>query len=419
MNLRKALPTALAMALGCGSGLAELEVIGTSPSSFEVVDASETSPLFQTVFGSVNPWGIDCHADTGVLYFSDPTAGVIRQWDPAAFPPVVTPFVTRPGPGVHGIDLDEPNGRLFFLDSADDSINVADLGTGTVTPLIAGFEITRPNDLVWDAGRGWVIFTDSGANFIGAIDAAGNITGGFFVPEAQGAWGIAVHPQTGGIYFSSHDLGAVYRLQPTGTFSAIVTPVATGLDRPRGLEFDRYGRLFCMESGQDRVVRIDLGVTGPAPPDFAAAINGRAFVIYESTDKDGDFLTDSWERRFASSLHELDATSDGDGDGRTALDELIFNGSPEIPEYGSQIDDFDPAAGGGVFVAFEGPASGFDHDVLVSSDLQNWITSPEPLTPRLTGDPLFRRWEVTLDPVALGLDPKRVFIQVEGDVAGP
>jgi len=399
-----------------GSIEAELELVGTSPPVFKIVKATDSSPAFLQVMAGVNPWGLDCHPDTGWIYFSDPTAGLIGSIDPSAPSPVVTPIVNRPTGALHGIALDAPNNRLFFLDSADDSINVVDLASLGQTRLIDGRGITRPNDLVYDSGRNWIIFTDSGGDFIGITDDAGNIVNGFLFPETVGAWGLALHPQTNEIFFSSFDNGTIHILDPV---SATVTPVASGLDGPRGLEFDRFGRLFCLESGEDRVVQIDFWSGGPAKPLFENAVNGRAFVIYDGDDKDGDFLLDDWERRFVPSVLDLDAGSDPENDGRSAIDELLFNGSPEVAGGPAPVRSFEILPGGEVSVVFEGPAKGYGFEVWLSSDLQNWELSGDPLVGTPFGDPLFRSWQSTTDPAALGLDPGRVFVRITGSVEGP
>lgn len=399
-----------------GAVEAELELVGTSPPVFEIVEATQSSPAFLTVLAGVNPWGLDCHPDTGLIYFSDPTAGIIGSIDPSAPSPVVTPIVTRPAGVLHGIALDAPNERLFFLDSADDSINVVDLGSLDEATLIDGRGITRPNDLVYDPILNWIIFTDSGGDFIGVIDDLGNIVSGVALPETVGAWGLARHPQTNEIFFSSFDNGTIHIVDPV---TRTVTPVASGLSGPRGLAFDRFGRLFCLESGKDRVLQIRLPGGDLAKPLFPRAYNGRAFVIYEGDDKDGDFLLDEWERRFVSSVLDLTTGSDPESDGRSAYHELLFNGFPDVAGEPDPVRSFEVLPGGDVSVVFEGPAEGYGFEVWLSSDLQNWVLSGDPLVGTPLGDPLFNSWQSTTNPASLGLDPSRVFVRLAGSIEGP
>jgi sugar lactone lactonase YvrE len=395
---------------------AELEVFGTSPPVFKIVAATGSSTGFADFLTAVNPWGLDCHPNTGVVYFSDPTGGLIGAVDPLDPGLTVEKIVSRPAGVLHGIALDAAGHRLFFLDSADDSVNVVDLTTMAQTMLVRVPGTTRPNDLVYDPVRKWVIFTDSGADSVGIIKDDGTIVAGYTLTATVGAWGVAVHPVSGDIYFSSFDNGTIHILDP---HAFTTTKVASGLDGPRGLEFDRFGRLFCLESGKNRVTRIDLGSGGPVGPDFADALNGRAFLIFDGDDKDGDFLLDDWERRFVSSVVALDADSDFENDDRTALHELLFNGSPATVTDPAPVRGYNFLPDRKLEVIFQGPAEGYGFEVRASSDLQAWVPLPGPLAGTPLPDPLFNSWRMTFDPDDLGLDRERVFVQVTGAIEAP
>ena len=417
MNPKTGIRNLLIAFSGISCAHAELEIVATAPTAFKIVAAGESSPALQQLLASVNPWGLALHPDTGIVYFSDPTAGIIGSIDPAAPSPVVTPIINRSASVFHGIALDAPGNRLFFLDSADNSVNVVNLATETV--IIAGSGINRPNDIAYDSVQNWLLFTDSGADGIGIIrtDQPVPFFEGIVNSSTIGAWGIAVNPANSAIYFSSHDNGAIYQLDPD---TSVATPVATGLNGPRGLEFDRFGRLFCLESGQDRVVQIPLPGQSLTAPVFANAINGRAFLAFDGNDKDGDFLPDIWEKRFKPSVLTLNGASDTDLDGRSAFNEFLFNATPISGADPAPVRTLAPLPGGGLTLSFHGPSTGYRLGVLLSSDLVNWQLWTGPLVESPLADPLYSIWQMTLtNPLPLGLDPGKIFARLTGTAVTP
>jgi sugar lactone lactonase YvrE len=391
-------------------------VYATSPPAFHI-DVKTSGNLLTPLLSPVNPWGLACDPETGRIYFSDPTGGQIGSIDPAVPAPAVTHLIQRPAAAFHGIAIDSPNRRLFYLDSANDSVNVIRLDTLAEETIVTGRGIARPNDLVWDPSRGWIFFTDSGADFIGVIRSWG--AGGAL--DIQGfpvtdPWGIAVHPQDGTLYYTSYSGGTLHTLNPVTGVTALVT---SGLNGPRGLRFDAYGRLFCLESGLNRVRQLPLAGQAVSAPDYHDAENGRAFLIFETDDLDGDHLADAWERRFRPTLAGLSAASDPDQDGRSALDELLFNGSPATGADAAAVRGI-TVSGGTLTATFQGPRDGYGFSTLLSSDLAAWQTFGASLTKENLADPLFATWTLTLaNPAALGLDPARVFVRFQGTRTTP
>jgi streptogramin lyase len=404
---------------GITAANAEMEIVATAPPAFRIVAAGESSPALQQLLANVNPWGLALHPDTGVVYCSDPTAGIIGSIDPATVVPTVTQIITRPGAVFHGIALDAPGNRLFFLDSADNSVNVVNLATLVETQIVSGLGITRPNDIAYDPVRNWILFTESGADGIGIIKTDQPVTNfqGIVNASTVGAWGIAVHPGDGTIYFSSHDNGAIYQLDPD---TGVSTAFATGLKGPRGLKFDRFGRLFCLESGEDRVVQVLApGMTATAPV-FGKATNGRAFLVFEGSDKDGDFLPDVWEKRFETSVLVLDDESDPDMDGRSAFNEFFFNASPATGADPAPVRTFTPLPGGGLSLSFQAPSTGYQPQILLSSDMENWQLWTGAVTQSVLADPLYSTFQMILtDPESLELNPKRIFTRLTGSPITP
>lgn len=396
---------------------AEMQIVGTSPPVFKIVTAGESSPALKQLLAGVNPWGLAMHPDTGVVYFSDPTSGIIGSIDPAAPTPVITQIISRPASVFHGITLDAPGNRLFFLDSSNNSVNVVNLTTLAESVIVSGLGISRPNDISYDPARNWLLFTDSGADGVGIIKLGPPLDFVGIVNFATvGAWGISVGP-SGTIFFSSHDNGAIYQLDPD---TSGITPVATGMGGPRGLKFDRFGRLFCLESDQNRVMQIALPGQSVTAPVFANAVNGRAFLVFEGTDRDGDFLPDIWEKRFKPSVLTLNGASDTDQDGRSAFNEFLFNASPNNGEDPAPVRTLSPLPGGGMTLTFQGPSTGYHLGVLLSSDLVNWQPWTGSLVQSQLADPLYSSWQMTLsNPASLGLNPGRIFARPTGSAVTP
>ncbi|MES2476678.1 MAG: hypothetical protein V4640_12915 [Verrucomicrobiota bacterium] len=404
---------------GLISAHAELKVVATAPSAFQIVTATEISPALQQLLAGVNPWGLALHPDTGVVYFSDPTAGLIASIDPAVPAPVITPIVNRPASVFHGIALDAPGNRLFVLDSSDNSVKVVNLATLVQTKIAIDQGIHRPNDIAYDHVRDWLLLTDSGSDslIIIRLDLADAPLQEVISPATVGAWGIAVNAKDGTAYFSSHDNGQAYQLNPE---TLVVTSIATGLNGPRGLKFDRFGRLFCLESGLNRVVQIPLAGQTVTAPTFANAINGRAFLVFENSDKDGDFLPDSWEKRFKPSVLALNAESDLDLDGRTAFNEFLFNSSPNSGADPAPVRTLTPQPGGGLSLSFQGPSTGYHLGVMLSSDMVTWQPWTGPLIQSALPDPLYSTWQMTLsNPLPSGLNASKIFARLKGSATAP
>jgi sugar lactone lactonase YvrE len=388
-------------------------VYATSPPTFNI-DANSSGSALQSLLSPVNPWGLACDPETGRIYFSDPTGGQIASFDPAVTPPTVTPLISRSGACFHGIAIDSPNRRLFFLDSANDSVGVIRLDTLVEQTIVSGGTISRPNDIAWDAGRGWVFFTDSASDSIRVIRSWSPSLDSQSFP-ATDPWGIAVHPQTGTVCFTSFSGGTVQTLNPT---TGATATIASGLNGPRGLRFDAYARLFCLESGLNRVVQVPLPGQAVTAPIYTSADNGRTFLVFESDDLDGDYLTDAWERRYQSTLASLSAASDPDKDGRSALQELLFNGSPASGADAPAVRTFS-ISGGGVTTSFQGPRDGFNFGAQLSSNLATWQTFGGSLAKANLPDPLFSTYTLSFSPAALGLNPARTFVRFTGDRTTP
>ncbi|MCW1886295.1 hypothetical protein OKA04_16275 [Luteolibacter flavescens] len=400
--------------LPAAPALSATVVYATSPPEFHIDSKGGTDALAPYLSG-INPWGLASDPETGRVYFSDPTGGRIAWIDPSAQTPAATNLINRPASTFHGIAIDSPNRRLFYLDSANDTVNVFHLTTLADQAIVTGGNIVRPNDVAWDAGRGWVWFTDSGGDFVSAIRSWTSSTADRVTFPATDPWGIAVNPQTGAVYYSSYSAGTIRSLDPANGNSAVVV---SGLQGPRGLKFDAYGRLFCLESGLNRVKQVQLPGQPVPTKTYTNAENGRAFLIYESDDLDGDHLIDAWERRYSSTLAGLSSASDPDTDGRTALMELLFNGTPQSGADPAPVRSF-TRSGGTVTATFQGPREGYNFGAQFSSNLSSWQNYSGTLTKVNLADPLYATWTLSFSPASVGLNPSRVFIRFTGERAAP
>ncbi len=102
---------------------------------------------------------------------------------------------------------------------------------------------------------------------------------------------------------------------------------AGGLNRPRGVEVDRNGRIFCLLSGNGQIVEVDRDTGAVTRTGVGTAPGGRDLVLFDATDGDGDELLDSWEGQQGYALCDLPPASDFDSDGASAFREKLFNRS--------------------------------------------------------------------------------------------
>jgi hypothetical protein len=288
-----------------------------------------------------------------------------------------------------------------------------DLDTQVLTPLTSSLFV-RPNAIDHDPQDNTIAVSDSGNDSIFLLDQAGTVLHSLQDPNSVGAWGVACDPTSDLVFFTSHDRGELVSWRPA---DGAVATIATGLDRPRGLEIDRFGRLFCLESGGGRVVEIDRLTGVITPTDIGSAPGGRDLVIFDPADADGDLLLDWWETREGRPLCSLGASGDPELDAASALAEMLFNGTTE-DRTGTSFGQLSHSSGSSA-VRFEFETllhEGYEYQLLLSDDLLNWI--PFPTTPTFVplGDGHYVTRTYSVDPAAAGLDPRAVFGQLRGRV---
>jgi len=345
---------------GVGSLLGEDQVWMTSPSDSELklwTGSSEipTTPLTGV---DVQPWGVTFDESFSVYFVSDANLGII-----AFNEAVAQDYVLDAASVYHGIDAD--NGNLYALRSGSDDLVVFDIPSTDPVVLASGFE--RPNDVAVDSGRNRIYVTDSGLDQVRSYDLNGSLTGTW---NLNGAWGVAIDQTSGEVYVTSYDDGLLYRKSLGG--SSFVSKVS-GLDGPRGVEVDRGGRVFVIEANSDRVVQTVPAIGMFFPTIYTGVLNGHGLVYEESTDRDGDFLGDDWERGFSGSLITYNGGNDPEGDGHVGLLEYAFNGDPTARE-GALYGDFVQSAGDGFSLSMKvRDDDGLLMNYFVSNDLVGWV----------------------------------------------
>lgn len=303
------------------SSLAEEAVALSSSGDARLYEASASSLALSAAQQDENLWGVALHPETYTLYTTAPTSGKIYALDWANLAAGSTAVVTDSTAVYHGLTVFD--GFLYVLNSQTDSLQryalpiQADAVPDTICD---GY--TRPNEV--SIYENTILVTDSGAD---AIYVHALATGTLLATiPFNGAWGVAVNPVDGVPYIASYDDGTIVSLDLA---LETLTPVASGLDGPRGLEFDRFGTLYVYESNANRLVTVNPADGSIAPTTYTGATrNGHDFLVVETLDLDGDFLPDSWERTYAASLESIDSRSDSDNDSLNALAEYAFGRSP-------------------------------------------------------------------------------------------
>ncbi|MEX0331515.1 MAG: hypothetical protein AB3N64_08850 [Puniceicoccaceae bacterium] len=398
----------LLLCLTSNAAYPDSAVFAASPASFEIRSATSGEPV-ESIFGNINCWDIVQHPDGHRVFYSVPTAGYIGYFDPRENTPSAEILVFRDGAIFKGLYLDAENDRLYFLDSATDTLESISTGGGSPMVHVSGKAdgVIRPNDVLVDGNM--IYITDSGADVIWVYDGSGSLIES--IPYV-GVWGIAKSPTNADLYVSSHDLGEVSLLKGT----SLITMVS-GLQGPRGLDFDRKGILYCTVSGSGSINQLNF-ISGTHFPVFSGiAGNGRGFEHYTIGDLDGDFLLDEWELQFASSVLDIDPDQSAGPEGNTYLSQFLYNGSIPSRDMFSVMSG-EPGMPGGGELLFEGLVQHALYSLVVSTDLMQWqviSTTPEEIQPI---DDYYASYRFPFElPIPDSEESDRYFFQIVGTVA--
>ncbi|GEM_PF-6778223 len=401
MKLRSVISVLLGSSFAWSSLLGEETVLATAPALFELKQGTEANPSMLPFLDELNAWDL-AGTESERLYYSNPTDGTIRYVTGAPKQPQVTILLDRQDAVFHGIELDRKKERLYFLDSASDTVESISLSGGKPAVHVQKAGLVRPNDLILDKEHGVLLVTDSGADQVFVFTRTGNQLASTALP---GAWGIAQHSSSQRIFVTSYDEGSLYEVDlQLDVVPAILnlTRITKELEGPRGLAFDRSGTLFCLEAGADRISSIDVQSGDITHTPYQEPRNGRALLIYDSEDQDHDYIPDHWERRFLSSgesIHELTPGQDEEEDGLTLMMEYVFNGAPFVVDKPPVQVSYD-ANTGKTLVRFDGLSYGHDYVAEVTNDLVQVPWRASLLNTKL-GDPIdhvYSEWKIELSP---------------------
>lgn len=392
-------------------------LVVTAPRAFEAVagqqDLSGLNAIPFTLGGASiveNYWSTALHQATGDVYLSVPTEGRIYRGNLNDDPPVLEEFVFRNGAVYHGLAVDEVNGLLYALDSADDAIHLYSMALGIYFGAVGGVELQRPNELLFDRKRQWLVVSDSGLDVI-RIYSPGGVGLLYELDSATtvGVWGLAMDEE-GRILYSSHDLGEIWRWDPLDETSEPEL-IRSGLSGPRGLGYDRNGNFFCVESGLGQVRRIGEG----DDLVFSTALGGRDVLLYADCDFNGNFLPDEWEgsQSDPALARTLDFDSNYDGDALSDGLEAALGGDFTSTSDGNGVEFMVSDEGVIELEHLALKKSDYRYRVMLSQDLENWHEAsvlPEVANGGLLYDTWVFRIDVLEEGFATGV---RLFARVE------
>lgn len=376
----------------------------TAPNQFALVGGGGDGVLDDLLVNE-NYWSVERSVSRGKAYLSSPTAGKIFVMNLTDATPGATVFVDDQTRVFHGLAVDDDGGVLYALDSANDDILVYDLDSGALTRTISA-NLMRPNEIVFDSVNERLLVSDSGLDQLKIFSVAGTLLRTVSGESTMGIWGLALEPGTGDILFGSHDRGEIFRLAGSGQGTPVM--IYNSLSGPRGLGFDRRGRLFCVESGtgEVKILGADSGVI------FAPAAGGRDVALLVECDLNENFLPDDWEG--AQGGPAISFHSDGDQDGLIAGIEAALGGSPTDGTDGTLKSVFQNEEGEFEIEHLALLKSDFNYRLWFSTDLESWQrVRSAPAVEQESG--LYDRWRYLFSPAGEGLpaDVSHLFFRIE------
>lgn len=317
------LSMSLVFLTACGLQAEEL-LYASSTTTADLREASTTTVASSALVTPANVWDVVHRPSYNDLLFSDPTSGSIYQYDLTTSSLIGTAFKSTSGAVYHGLAWDDVNEHLYYLDSNTDVLMRCDKNGGSETQLASGF--TRPNDITFHSTADRLIVTDSGSDKVSVFEMDGTLVSEVSV-NAAGCWGVAVSPVDGRVFVSSYTQGKIYELNLD---TPALVEKLSGLNGPRGLFFSRAGKLICHEAGSNTFQSItnSAGTLSSSLADYTGVQNGRGFSLFESTDRDGDFLNDTWELSHYPQLNSTDRTGDPEGDGMRSFTHYALDVTP-------------------------------------------------------------------------------------------
>lgn len=387
-------------------------VLVTSPRDFAIAVGLKGEPMLTNSLDLVgNLWSSELDPATGDIYFSVPTEGKIVKANVLDNPMILTDFVTVPGAVFHGLALDSANKRLYALNSATDRVEGYLLSSGGASQTI-GQNFVRPNEIVYDPSRDWLVFTDSGLDKVFVFNTSGDLLHELSHTSTVGAWGVAIDPVNGDVLYSSHDLGQIWRWT-AGTLTPALEQ--DGLLGPRGLGYDKWGRLYCVESGRAQISTFEVLPLTSYLQNTVSGIGfgARDIQVFARNDLDEDFLPDDWEISVMNP--GLKYGDDPDFDRTVVGVEAALGGSvtggPDSEGFHFVVD-----SEGMLELTHQAlKRSDFNYTVFLSDDLSIW----EPIDSLAVVSSeagLYDSWRYVIDPDSEGFpEADKLFLRVEID----
>lgn len=396
----------------------EEQLLVTAPQEFQaLVGETQLSGLGAIPFSfngspiAENYWAAALDRNTGNVYFSVPTEGRIYRGNVNDDSATLELFVDRPGAVFHGMAVDVNNGVLLVLDSAGDRIRRYLMSNGGFAGTIgSGATLQRPNELLFDGSRQWLIVSDSGVDKIQIFSSGlGNLLYELEHVSTQGVWGLALDPETGDLIYGSHDRGEVWRWDPLAT-GATPTLMHSGLSGPRALAYDRQGRLFCVQSGSGQVTTL-----GETPElSYSVVAGGRDLVLYADCDLNGNYLPDDWEssQNDPFLLRNSNFAGNVDGDSfSNGLEAALGESGLEVTN-GAGFDFVWNGEGQFTVEHLALKKSDYRYQLLLSNDLRNW-RSAATLPQVISGASAYDTWTFEVDVIAEGFPTaEKIFARV-------
>jgi hypothetical protein len=376
------------------------QILVTAPNEFSLKTGNPGNSSLSDLLSAQNYWSVERSSVSGILYLSVPTDGKIYQVDPSVNPIAVSIFVDAPGAVFHGLAVNDGDGVLYAADSDTDTIKKYVLSTGQADGSL-GSGFIRPNEVIFDKENQRIIVSDSGNDDISIYHKSGALQSVISDVTTDGAWGLVIDPDSGDLLHSSHDLGRIFRRSlPLGPPSV----EHNNLQGPRGLGYDRWGRLYCVEATSNQVQTF-----GPSPlTTHTTAGGGRDISILAECDLDGDFLPDAWEA--ISGGFGLTFGGDEDGDGIINGIEAATGGSTTASNDANPVE-LTRNSNGRFDVSYQAlKKSTITYTLWLSTDLINWQAA-DTLPSRSIGAGLYDTWDYqfTAEEEGFPIDSPRLF----------
>jgi YD repeat-containing protein len=223
-----------------------------------------TNALFQTTYMGYDLVGNAVQtllpSEADAIYWTDSTGGAqaIKSCRPdgSGLRTIVSSGLSVP----RGIEVDLANGRIYWLDSGNDTIKRASMVDGSGETTLVSTGLSTPRGLRLDVAAGHMYWVDSGNKTIkrANLDGTGvttllTATDGLNLPQ-----GLALDLTARKMYWT--DAGSFTVNRANMTVGATIEPlVTTGITAPNEIDLDTFsGQMYWIDSGTDTIKRANM-----------------------------------------------------------------------------------------------------------------------------------------------------------------